>query len=22
MSRRKRIYIPGFLWHITHRCHN
>ena len=21
MSRRKRIHIPGFLWHITHRCH-
>jgi len=21
MPRRKRIHIPGFLWHITHRCH-
>lgn len=21
MARRKRIHIPGFLWHITHRCH-
>ncbi|MEA2061113.1 MAG: hypothetical protein U9P10_11530 [Thermodesulfobacteriota bacterium] len=22
MPRRKRIHIPGFLWHITHRWHN
>jgi len=21
MPRRKRIHIPNFLWHITHRCH-
>ena len=21
MPRRKRLHIPGFLWHITHRCH-
>jgi len=21
MPRRNRIHIPGFLWHITHRCH-
>ena len=21
MARRKRLHIPGFLWHITHRCH-
>ena len=21
MPRRKRIHLPGFLWHITHRCH-
>jgi hypothetical protein len=21
VARAKRHYIPGFLWHITHRCH-
>lgn len=21
MPRRKRLHLPGFLWHITHRCH-
>lgn len=21
MARKKRIHLPGFLWHITHRCH-
>ncbi|MBM4329797.1 MAG: hypothetical protein FJ117_01005 [Deltaproteobacteria bacterium] len=21
MARAKRHYIPGFIWHITHRCH-
>ena len=21
MPRKKRLHIPGFLWHITHRCH-
>ena len=22
MPRAKRTYIPGYVWHITHRCHN
>ncbi|CAB1082012.1 Transposase and inactivated derivatives, partial [Olavius algarvensis Delta 1 endosymbiont] len=22
MARAKRHYIPGQIWHITHRCHN
>ncbi len=22
MPRAKRIYVPGGVWHITHRCHN
>ena len=21
MARAKRHYIPGYVWHITHRCH-
>jgi hypothetical protein len=21
MARAKRHYIPGYIWHITHRCH-
>ena len=21
MARAKRLYIPGYVWHITHRCH-
>ena len=22
MPRAKRTYLPGYVWHITHRCHN
>ena len=22
MARAKRHYLPGYIWHITHRCHN
>jgi len=22
MVRAKRFYVPGYVWHITHRCHN
>jgi putative transposase len=22
MARAKRHYLPGQIWHITHRCHN
>ena len=22
MPRAKRLYVPGYVWHLTHRCHN
>jgi putative transposase len=22
MPRAKRNYVPGYVWHLTHRCHN